>query len=320
MTGEADRDPGRGGRQSMTVSDRPITIAGHFLTRVIRTRADGDRLVFLSRRHRKGLPPLRLNRKGARVVLAVSASPWSRLWAPRRLAWWIAVLFIIGSACFAYGAFAANWPRVLLPGMATDSVVGIVFFIGSLFFTTAAGLQLLEAINGDVANVGALGAGHRPDWRWFAWRPRNAGYLASLIQFAGTLLFNFNTGDALFAGLGWVQEDILIWGPDMVGSICFLAASYLALMEISHGWWSFKPRQVAWWVVIINLLGSVAFQVSAFCGFYTPSPEPGWIWDANLWTLIGALCFFVASYLMIPELFDADANTIDGVAPAANVG
>ena len=251
---------------------------------------------------------------------AVPSSPWSRLWAPRRLAWWIAVLFIFGSACFAYGAFAANWPRVPPQAMATGAVVGIVFFIGSLFFTTAAVLQLLEAINGDVANAGAGRAGDRAAWRWFAWRPRNAGYLSSLIQFAGTLLFNFNTGDALLHGLTWVEQDALIWGPDMVGSICFLAASYLALIEISHGWWSFEPRQVAWWVVIINLLGSVAFQVSAFYGFYTPSPEPGWAWDANLWTLVGALCFFVASYLMIPELFDANANAPGELLPPSNAG
>lgn len=47
-------------------------------------------------------------------------------------------------------------------------------------------------------------------WRWFAWRPRNAGYLASLIQFIGTLLFNFNTADAMISGLSWLQQDIFI--------------------------------------------------------------------------------------------------------------
>ena len=125
------------------------------------------------------------------------------------------------------------------------------------------------------------------------------------------MLFNLNTGNALLAGLGWVEKDVLIWTPDLAGSICFLAASYLALMEISHGWWSFEPRQVAWWVVMINLAGSVAFQVSAIYAFFPPPPDAGWNWDANLWTFVGAVCFFVASYLMIPELFDADATAPD---------
>ena len=174
--------------------------------------------------------------------------------------------------------------------------------------------KLLEAINGDVADLDP--AGERPPWRWFAWKPHNAGYLSSLLQFVGTLLFNLNTGDALLAGLDWRQEDWLIWIPNMTGSVCFLAASYLALIEISHGWWSFEPRQVSWWVVMINLAGSVAFQISALYGFYPPPPALGWAWDANLWTFVGALCFFSASYLMIPELFDADAKTPSKAVPA----
>ena len=304
----------------MRTTDNRNSTPGPFLTSVIQTLDDGHRLVFLSRRHRKRLPPLHLNSVGVPVLTMVPRSPWVRFWAPRRLAWWIALLFIVGSTCFAYGGFGANWPQALPPGMAAAPVIGILFFVGSLFFTSAAGLQLLEAINGDVADLCTAGAGHRPAWQWFAWKPRNAGYLASLIQFAGTLLFNFNTGDALLTGLGWVEEDILIWVPNMVGSICFLAASYLALMEVSHGWWSFEPRQVAWWVVIINLLGSVAFQISALYGFFPPPPGAGWAWDANLWTFIGALCFFGASYLMIPELFDADATAPDKAVQSTAVG
>ncbi|MBK1643867.1 hypothetical protein CKO25_04155 [Thiocapsa imhoffii] len=293
-----------------------------FISRVVQTLDDGHQLVFLSRRQRKRLRPFHLtpNHLNAHVITPRPQQPhtaWLRLWAPQSLAWWIALLFLIGSACFAYGGFAANWPELLKPDMATTPVIGVVFFVGSLFFTSAAGLQLLEAINGDIADLGTGPSGQRRAWHWWAWKPHNAGYLSSLIQFAGTLLFNFNTGDALLAGLGWVEKDVLIWTPDMIGSLCFLAASYLALMEISHGWWSFEPRQVAWWVVMINLAGSIAFQVSAFYAFFPPPPDVSWswIWDANLWTFIGALCFFVASYLMIPELFDADSGKTVVLSP-----
>jgi hypothetical protein len=288
-----------------------------FITRVVHTQEDGHRLVSLSRRHRKRLPALRLTRPGIRLRSRSGRSPWLQFWAPRRLAWWIALLFVVGSACFALASFAGNWPQAL-PGIPTDgATLNLLFFVGSLFFTAAAGLQLLEAINGDVADVAAAQGSHHPSWRWFAWRPHNAGYLASLIQFVGTLLFNLNTGDAMLSGLTWVEEDILIWAPNMAGSVCFLVASYLALVELSHGWWSFEPRQAAWWVVIINLLGSVAFQISALYGFFPPTPAPGWVWDAGLWTLIGALCFLVASYLMIPEQFDADAAVAGRAAAMA---
>src|SRR4051812_25644915 len=65
-----------------------------------------------------------------------AAAGW---WAPARRLWWIAVLFGIGSTCFALGAAPAY---VLLVGRAGD---GITFFVGSLFFTSAALLQLLDS-------------------------------------------------------------------------------------------------------------------------------------------------------------------------------
>jgi hypothetical protein len=304
----------------MSMTDNRDEAQGPFVTRVVQTLTSGHQLVSLSRRHRKRLPPFHVTLDGRRVHPEIPRLPWLHLWAPKRLAWWIALLFVIGSACFAYGSFGANWPRYLPPRMADSAVINLVFFVGSIFFTAAAWLQLLEAINGDVADLAAAGARPPIGWRWFAWKPHNAGYLASLVQFAGTLLFNVNTGDAMLKGLGWMQEDVLIWTPDMVGSVCFLVASYLALVEISHGWWSFEPRQVCWWVVTLNLIGSVAFQVSAFYAFSPPPPESGWAWSANLWTLVGALCFFAASYLMIPELFDADATTPSKAVPAAARG
>ena len=152
-------------------------------------------------------------------------------------------------------------------------------------------------------------------WRWFAWRPRNAGYLASLIQFIGTLLFNFNTADAMISGLSWLQQDIFIWIPNFIGSICFLVASYLAVIEVSHSIWSFKPRQVSWWIVMLNMLGSVAFMRAALAGFYRPpAGDLSWAWGANTWTLVGAICFLVASYLMIPESFGA-GQVVEDVVP-----
>jgi hypothetical protein len=86
-------------------------------------------------------------------------------------------------------------------------------------------MQRLEAVNGDVADLDVAEARLPTDWSWFGWNPHDAGYLASLIQFTGTLL----------KGLGWIQEDFLIWTPDMVGSICFLAASCPVLVKVSRG-------------------------------------------------------------------------------------
>ncbi|WP_291992132.1 hypothetical protein [Candidatus Accumulibacter sp. ACC003] len=284
-------------------------VAGIFTTRLVQHLHNGRRLVFFSRRVRKALPPVQLASDGSAIAATPAASPWLQLWAPHRLAWWIAVLFIGGSACFAVASFASNWPQQVPAWLGGSRAINTVFFVGSLFFTSAAWLQLLEAINGDVADIGVSAAKDQRAWRWFSWKPRNAGYSASLVQFVGTLLFNFNTGDAMIAGLAWSAEDLLVWAPDVIGSICFLVASYLALVEVSHRFWSWQPRQLSWWIVMLNLLGSMALMVAAVVGFVVPSSgNAEWLWGANLFTLIGAVCFLLASYLLIPELFGADSQ------------
>jgi len=285
--------------------------AGLFITRVVLILPDGRQLVSHSREHRKGLPPVEVGSDGIGIRALLVSNPWLQLWAPHRLTWWVAQLFIIGSACFALAGFASNWPHYSPAGLTGSGAINTVFFVGSLFFTGAAWLQLLEAINGDVADIDSSTGTQHQSWRWLAWKHHNAGYSASLIQFVGTLLFNLNTADAMLSGLSWVEEDILIWTPNIIGSICFLVASYLALIEVSHRLWSFQPRQLSWWIVILNLLGSVAFMLAALYGFFPPSNvNPEWTWDANFFTLLGAVCFLVASYLMIPELFGA-GRTLD---------
>jgi hypothetical protein len=278
---------------------------GYFITRLVEECADGSRRISHSRRHRKRLPPIELARDGRSLMRRPDHKPWLRLWAPGRLAWWIAVMFIPGASCFAVGGYAATWPQYSPALLQQGFVLGLVFFVGSLFFTTAAWLQLEEAINGDVADLPRGGAG---GWRWLAWKPRNAGYSAALIQFIGTLLFNVNTADAMFSQLTWQQEEVLIWAPNVLGSICFLVSSYLAVVEVSHRFWSWRPRDLSWWIVIINLVGSIAFMASAVFNFYLPSTgQEYWSWGASFTTMLGALCFFAASYLMIPEQAGAGA-------------
>ena len=61
-----------------------------------------------------------------------------------------------------------------------------------------------------------------------------------------------------------------------------------------------------------NLIGSVAFGVSAVAGYINPAT--GQIHNAersNLGTLVGAVCFFVGALLLLPE------RTEDGHHPVA---
>ena len=277
---------------------------GPFITHVVRPHPGGGHLVAASRRHRKGLAPHHV--ADAHLVdrpHPTRASAFLHFWAPRRLAWWIALLFAIGASLFAVASASGAWPGLAPEALrAAPERLSAVFFLGSLFFTAAAWLQWLESLNGDVA---VAFSGPPAGFRWRGFLPHNLGYLASLAQLIGTLLFNVNTADAAWVGLDWLGEDLLVWVPNMIGCVCFLVASVLAFLEVTQGAVVFAPRSVSWWIAVINLCGSIAFQVSALYAFAGPEPSSARasFWS-DAWTCTGAVCFALGAYLMVPELFD----------------
>ncbi len=186
-----------------------------------------------------------------------------------------------------------------VPGYA--SAVGtrwdaVTFFIGSLFFTVAGFLTYREAVDaGPQAPTGRRR-------RFFVFQPRRIDWWATAVQLAGTLFFNVSTGNALRVDLTAKAASRHVWRPDAVGSVCFLVASALAWFEVCHGWTAWRPRSWSWWITLLNLIGSVAFGVSAAAGYIIPAT--GQLRDAersNLGTLIGAVCFFAGALLLLPE-------------------
>jgi hypothetical protein len=245
------------------------------VTFVEHVRPDGLVVRWESRRHRKHL------------TAAPAGSTW---WAPRARGWWIAVLFAVGSVLFAVGALPGYVSAV---GVRWDSVT---FFAGSLFFTSAAFLTYTEAVE---AAPGGQDPGHR---RFFVYQPGRIDWWATAVQFAGTLYFNVSTGVAMQADLAAQTAHQHVWRPDAIGSACFLVASALAWFEVCHGWTAWRPRSWSWWITLLNLLGSVAFGVSAVAGYI--SPVTGQLRNAeraNLGTLAGAVCFLVGAVLLLPE-------------------
>ena len=196
-------------------------------------------------------------------------------WAPRSTSWWIAVLFILGSACFAVGPFPGF---VQLVGAAADAAV---FFAGSLCFTAAAALQCVDT----------------------GFEPRRIDWWAAVVQLAGTLFFNVSTFEALQDGLSTAQENRLIWAPDVFGCGCFLVASGLAWVA-ARGW-----------IAGLNLAGSVAFAIAGVASFFVP--DTGDVLDlaaANFTTVIGALCFLAGAVGLLVE--ERRARIPDARVPA----
>ncbi len=219
---------------------------------------------------------------------------------PRELNWWIGSVFALGSALFALGSVLTLVPELSRMWSLDSVTVNAIFFAGSIPFTTAAYLQLFQTANAaEFANHDKPASTRRV---WFGWRPRDIGWLSSALQFAGTLLFNLNTFDAMLPGLNWLQQDRAVWLPDFVGSILFLVSGYLAFIETCHAHWAWKPRSLSWWITFANLLGCVAFMISAVFAFVPPhSPEFNAASISVTFTLLGAIGFLLGSLLMLPE-------------------
>lgn len=197
-------------------------------------------------------------------------------WAPRGRAWWTGVLFAVGSLCFLVGPL----PRfVEAVGPRVDS---IVFFVGSLFFTSAAALQLLDSFESKGS-------------RLEVW--------SSLTQQAGTLLFNVNTFRSMTAQLGNPSYDRMVWRPDAIGSALFLASGLLAYAAVCGGLLHRPPRTKPGMGAAVNLLGCIAFGVAAVGAYVVPSTgEVVSEVAADVGTSFGALCFLVGALLLLPRV------------------
>jgi len=184
--------------------------------------------------------------------------------------WWTAVLFIVGSSCFALGSFP---PYSSWVGASAD---GVTYFVGSLFFTSAATLQF-----------------HQSDGRLAWW--------AGLVQLVGTLFFNFSTFHALSLNLSATEANRHVWTPDVLGSIAFLVSSAIACVDVRRPSRS-SPRSREWSSAWLNMAGSVAFGISAAASYVIVSTDT--LRDAqkaNLGTFVGALCFLAGAILVLPR-------------------
>lgn len=134
-------------------------------------------------------------------------------------------------------------------------------------------------------------------WRWWSREPQRLAWLSGMVLFAGTIVFAINLVDSFVEGLGASAADRLVWSPDMVGCALFLVSGHLALVGIG-GWRFWHNRDLGWWIVAVNQVGSILFMVSAVASFVSPSTgDELAVGIANWGTLTGALCFASAGVM-----------------------
>ncbi|MGV8144488.1 MAG: hypothetical protein ACP5OJ_07755 [Methanothermobacter sp.] len=174
----------------------------------------------------------------------------------------------------------------------------LTYFIGSIFFTSASFLQYVETS----AAPKSLDTKIDEKIKYLIWEPKRIDWWSTLIQFVGTLFFNVSTFAALQLYVSSSAVNHMVWRPDVYGSICFLLASALAWFEVSHAFWSWKPRNISWSIAASNLLGSIAFGVSAVGSHISLSTGiANNLFLDYIGTLMGAVFFFIAAVLLLPE-------------------
>ena len=186
---------------------------------------------------------------------------------------WMALGFALGSTCFLIGPFPGYLQLV------GESVDAVTFFVGSILFTIAGGLQ-----------------------SWLAWPARRAdeggraAWWSSIVQSAGTLFFNVTTYLAMHTALTDPEYNKLVWRPDWRGSICFLVSGAIAYRASPRRGWLPVRGGVGWWQPAVNLLGCIFFGIAAVAGYVVPST--GSMLDqaaANWNTSLGAACFLACA-------------------------
>lgn len=194
---------------------------------------------------------------------------------PGNLSWRAGVLFMMGSTCFALGSLPVYFLNL------APRVVGVTFFVGSLFFT-AAGLTQLQQAKGAPAD--------------------RTGWWAALVQLIGMFFFNVNTFRAAFGSIPADEVNRLVWAPDFFGSAAFLVASHLAWWAVCRRLWCVRRDETEWWVAALNYLGSVFFIFAALADYTLPTTgELVNITVVNAGTFLGAVCFFLGAYLLLPQ-------------------
>jgi hypothetical protein len=185
----------------------------------------------------------------------------------RRQCW----LFAIGSTLFAIAT---------MPGTSAVSGAGLtnlLCFVGSWFFTAAGWMQLV--LSGPALRI---------------------GWLSAATQFAGTVLFNISTGASLWAH-AVRPERRLVWAPDAIGSLAFLVSGVLGVIAVTAVVGIVELKSRDWRAEWINMIGCLAFGVSAFGAFVTEAGVTEDAMLANLGTFVGALCFLAAALLVLPR-------------------
>jgi hypothetical protein len=226
------------------------------------------------------------------------------------------ISFFLGGGLFTLGAVLSQLDA------ASASTINWTFLIGGFFFSTGAYAALVQEINSP-RGIDKDGALTENRWRWWAYEPTRPGWMAAFVLFCGTLAFAISLVDVFIQRLETQQIDRLVWAPEMVGCVLFLVSGHIGIIEVCNGRFRLLPRDLGWWIVTVNQVGSWLFFLSGLAAFVRPATgEVINVAVINWGTALGAACFSVAGLAQLFERPDSapaptTARAIGGAQPRA---
>jgi len=267
---------------------------GPFTSRLTWSLPAGGHATWESRVARKrGAIAVRDDQDGSVGISSVPGAIAKRL---RRVNWVAAGAFTVGGSLFTLGAAESQL------GSGDAATAASIYFGGGLFFSTGGYASLLGAINAP-RSLDATGAPVAGRWRWWSYEPHRIDWLSTFVLFVGTLAFGVSLIHSFLTGLTTQQVNRMIWTPEMIGCVMFLVSGHLGMVEICHrSRPCLRRRDLAWWIVAVNQVGSILFMIAALAAFTRPATGSEVnVTIANWGTLTGALCFAVGGILQAFE-------------------
>lgn len=300
---------------SLNALRRFDTAEAESFNQIFRHSGDGIALEWNARNHRKQRShPLRAEAGpvGRRHRYRLLSAQW------RSLSWWVAATFTLGSLFWLVNGLTIVFP---IPDAARldAAIPAWTAVIGGGIFVVGAYLSWLEVLNAPryvLLFTDTDGPHSRPvhaedhRFRWFGWRPPSWGLGLNLVQMLGASIFFVPCIIGTLLG-SHPQIDAFAWYwlPQMIGASCFLVAAWMAMREVQTGPIRPAPGKLGWWSGLFNLFGAVGFFLCAWFGFESQFQNQT---ASDLTTLIGSICFLIASELMLIEISNPEGPEAHG--------
>ncbi|GBE84485.1 hypothetical protein SCP_0604640 [Sparassis crispa] len=237
------------------------------------------------------------------------------------LSFWVAQVFVLGSALWVINAFLLYLP-LLDVGPAHPDAAAWCAFAGGTFFEVGSYLMVVEALNtGHEQMFGpalwGLVSGENFDsempakpvqFRWYgvgSWR--ELGFLACFIQMIAATVFWISTITGIPDVIHNLNTDpptaitdVFFWTPQVVGGTGFFISSLFLMLEVQRTWWIPNIGSLGWHIGLWNLIGAVGFTLCGALG-YAAATSTKANYQSVLSTFWGSWAFLIGSTIQLWE-------------------